>query len=162
MDLHGSCSKIVRRAIQPAEEVWIQLQLMWVASFLEKTKPNSQNWATSASREFQACPLHRLPESVRKRCWALPGLLSFQSRKISQHLNNQHNFKQKKHRQRAPASIATETSSVKAEFTISNNELFLNKHLGEGIRQRQPCYALAIGKFTAHQMWSQRKHNNVI
>lgn len=81
---------------------------------------------------------------------------------IAQHLNNLYNFKQKKHRQRAPASVAAEISSVKAEFTMSNNELFLNKQLGEEIRQRQAQHALTIGKFTAHQMLSQRKHNNVI
>lgn len=72
MDLYRSCSKNVRRSIQLAEGFWTWLKLMWVANFLEKTKPNCLNWARSASREIQVCPWHNLSESARKRCWALP------------------------------------------------------------------------------------------
>lgn len=110
---------------------------MWVANFLEKAKSKSQNWTRSGFRQLQIWPLHSPSESIGKMlsfAWVLP----LYSRKISQQLNTRYKFNQRKHRQREPVSIATETSSVKAQFTISNNEFLLNKQLMEGIRQRQP------------------------
>lgn len=118
-------------------EIWIWLQPMWLAIFLEKAKSKSQNLTRSGFRELQIWQFHSLSESVGKMlsfAWVLP----LHSRKISQHLNTRYKFNQKKHRQREPASVATETSSVKAQFTICNNEFLLNKQLMEGIRQRQP------------------------
>lgn len=110
-----------------------------------RLNPRTEQDQALGNFRFGHCTVSQNPsERMLSFAWVPP----FLSRKISQHLNARYKLNQKKHRQRDPASVARETSSVKAEFTICNNEVINSLWKGSDRGSPELLWLLASSQHT--------------